>query len=67
MTIKKDNQTIQTNTNILTVNSPTTLEEIKIGYINEKIEQYIPNPLICFKCQKMWPPLKCMPQTHYMW
>ena len=52
ITIKKDNQTIQTNTYILTFNSPTTPKEIKIGYINEKIEQYIPNPLQCFKCQK---------------
>ena len=41
-----------TNTYILTFNSPTIPKEIKIGYINEKIEQYIPNPLRCFKCQK---------------
>ena len=45
ITIKKENQTMQTNTYILTFNSPTTPKEIKIGYINEKIEQYIPNPL----------------------
>ena len=50
ITIKKENQTIQTH--ILTFNSPTTPKEIKIGYINEKIEKYIPNPLRCFKCQK---------------
>ena len=37
---------------ILTFNSPTTPKEIKIGYINEKIETYIPNPLRCYKCQK---------------
>ena len=41
-----------TNTYILTFNSPTTPKDIKIGYINEKIVQYIPNPLRCFKCQK---------------
>ena len=49
---KKNYQTIQTNTYILTINSPTIPKEIKIAYINEKIEQYIPNPLWCFKCQK---------------
>ena len=41
-----------TNTYILTFNSPTTPKEIKIGYINEKIETYIPNPLQCYECQK---------------
>ena len=41
-----------TNTYILTFNSPIIPKEIKIGYTNEKIEQYIPNPLRCFKCKK---------------
>ena len=50
ITIKKENQTILTNTYILTFNSPTTQKEIKISYINEKIETYIPNPLRCYKC-----------------
>ena len=52
ITIKKENQSIQTNMYILTFNSPTTPKEIKIGYINEKIETYIPNPLRCYKCLK---------------
>ena len=46
ITIKKENKTIQTNTYILTFNSPTIPKEIKICYINEKIEQYIPNLLV---------------------
>ena len=43
ITIKKENQTIQSNTYILIFNSPTIPKEIKIDYIDEKIEQYIPN------------------------
>ena len=35
---------------ILTYNSERNKK--KIGYINEKTEKYIPNPLRCFKCQK---------------
>ena len=49
ITIKKENQT---NTYILIFDPPTTPKQIKIGYINEKIETYIPNPLRCYKCQK---------------
>ena len=37
---------------ILTFNKPTTPTSIRIGYINTKIETYIPNPLRCQKCQK---------------
>ena len=49
---KNYHQTIQTNTYISTFNSLIIPKEIKISYINEQIEQYIPNPLRCFKCQK---------------
>ena len=53
ITIKKENQPVQANIYILNFNSPTIPKEIKISYINKKkIEQYIPNPLRCFKCQK---------------
>ena len=27
-------------------------EKIKVGYTMERVEQYIPNPLQCYKCQK---------------
>ena len=45
---------MQTNKNhrhtyILTFNKPTTPTSIRIGYINTKIEIYIPNPLRCQK------------------
>ena len=50
--IRKVEERIQTNTYILTLNHPRTPKEVKIGYFLERIEQYIPAPLRCFKCQK---------------
>ena len=52
ISIRKETRTIDTNTYILTFNQPTTPTSIRIGYINTKIETYIPNPLRCQKCQK---------------
>ena len=52
ISIRKETRTIDTNTYILTFNKPTTPTSIRIGYINTKIETYIPNPLRCQKCQK---------------
>ena len=49
ISIRKETSTIDTNTYILTFNKPTTPTSIRIGYINTKIETYIPNPQ---KCQK---------------
>ena len=49
ISIRKKTRTIGTNTYVLTFNKPTTPTSIRIGYINTKIETYIPNPL---KCQK---------------
>ena len=52
ISIRKETRIIDTNTYILTFNKPTTPTSIRIGYINTKIETYIPNPLRCQKCQK---------------
>ena len=52
ISIHRETRTIATNTYILTFNKPTTPTSIRIGYINTKIETYIPNPLRCQKCQK---------------
>ena len=52
ISIRKEIRTIDTNTYILTFNKPTTPTSIRRGYINTKIETYIPNPLRCQKCQK---------------
>ena len=44
ITIKKQNEIIETNTYILTFNNPKPPLEIKIGYTVVKVETYIPNP-----------------------
>jgi len=48
--IKKDNARIPSATIILTFNSSVLPKEIKAGYLNVKVDQYIPNPLRCFQC-----------------
>ena len=52
ISIRKGEQRIQTNTYILTFNKPRTPNEVKIGCCLERVEQYIPAPLRCFRCQK---------------
>ena len=52
ISIKKGEERIQTNTYILTFNKPQTPKDVKIGYCLERVEQYVPAPLRCFKCQK---------------
>ena len=52
LSVCKETRTVDTNTDILTFNKPTTPTSIGIGYINTKIETCIPNPLRCQKCQK---------------
>jgi hypothetical protein len=37
-----------TNTFVLTFNTPTLPESIKVGYLRVRTEQYIPNPLRCY-------------------
>ena len=48
----RNDETIQTHTYILTFEKPSIPKEIRIGYTIERVEQYIPAPLQCFKCQK---------------
>ena len=50
--IRKGKQRIQTNTHILTFNKPRTPKEVKISYCLERVEQFVPALLRCFKCQK---------------
>ena len=52
ISIRKGEQRIQTNTYILKFNKPRTPNENKIVYCLERVEQYVPAPLSCFKCQK---------------
>ena len=51
-TIRRNDETIQTHTYILTYEKPSIPKEIRIGFTIERVEQYIPTPLRCFKCQK---------------
>ena len=50
--LKKDGESIKTNTLFVTFNTPTPPKELKIGYYIVKVQIYIPNPLRCFNCQK---------------
>ena len=52
ISIRKGEERIQTNTYIQTFNQPRTPEEVKIDSYLERVEQYVPVPLRCFKCQK---------------
>ena len=48
ISIRKDEEQIQTNTYILTFNQPHSRKVVKIGYNLERVEKYIP----WFRCQK---------------
>ena len=50
--LKKDGESIKTNTIFVTFNTPTPPQKLKIGYYIVRVQLYIPNPLRCFQCQK---------------
>ena len=50
--IKKDQEIVKTNTFILTFNTPTRPEKVRIFFEQISVSPYIPNPLRCFQCQK---------------
>ena len=50
--IKKDNVQVDTNTLFLTFNTTTLPQSIKFFCRTVPVEQFIPNPLCCFNCQK---------------
>ena len=50
--IRKEGQTVPTNTIILTFNTPHLPNSVKVGFLNVRVEVYVPNPLRCFKCQR---------------
>ena len=52
ISIKKNGQTIKTNTYVLTFGTPILPKVIKVAYQVIKVEVYIPNPLRCFQCQR---------------
>ncbi len=50
--IRRNNNLQDTNTIILTFNKPTVPKVVKVGFLQVKVDVYIPNPLRCYKCQK---------------
>ena len=51
ITVRRDGETKLTNTYVLTFNSPTLPTVVKIGFLQVKVDVYIPNPLRCYHCQ----------------
>ena len=51
ITFNRNEETIATNTYILTFGKPQIPKELKVGYSIIKVNPYIPNPLRCYNCQ----------------
>ena len=51
ITVRRDGETKLTNTYVLTFNSPNLPTVVKIGFMQVKVDVYIPNPLRCYHCQ----------------
>ena len=51
ITVRLNGDTKLTNTYVLTFNSPTLPTVVKIGFMQVKVDVYIPNPLRCYSCQ----------------
>ena len=50
--IKKDHETVETNTLLLTFNTINVPKSLKIFYRVVPVDIYVPNPLRCFNCQR---------------
>ena len=50
--ITKKGEKIATNTIFLTFAMAKLPESVKVGYINAKVNPFVPSPLRCFRCQK---------------
>ena len=49
--VRRDGEMKPTNTYVLTFNSPVLPTAVKVGFIQVKVDVYIPNPLRCYNCQ----------------
>ena len=49
--IKKDHETVETNTLLLTFNTVNVPKSLRIFYRIVPVDIYVPNPLRCFNCQ----------------
>ena len=52
ISISRNGTRRDTNTYILTFASPNLPSSIKIGFLNVKVDVYVPNSLRCFSCQR---------------
>ena len=43
--VKKEGKVIPTKTLFLIFNRPDMPKELKVGYLNVKVDQFVPNPL----------------------
>ena len=48
--ITKDGKRSETNTFILTFCTPILPSSLKVGYLNVRVDMFIPNPLQCYNC-----------------
>ena len=51
ITVRRDGETKLTNTYVVTFNSPNLPTVVKIGFMQVKVDVYIPNPLRFYHCQ----------------
>ena len=51
ITVRRDGIIKPTNSFVLTFNSPNLPTVVKIGFIQVKVDVYIPSPLRCYNCQ----------------
>ena len=49
--VHRDGVLKPTNTFVFTFDSPVLPAVVRIGFIQAKVDVYIPNPLRCYKCQ----------------
>ena len=49
--VKRNGSLVATNTYILEFNNPNLPTAVKVAWLNIEVEEYVPNPLRCFKCQ----------------
>ena len=52
ITIRRDGNSIPTNSFILTFDSPKPPTRIQVAYLNLEVRPYVPNPMRCFGCQR---------------
>ena len=48
--ITREGKRIQTNILIVTFNTPILPSSLKVGYLNVRVDTFIPNPLQCYNC-----------------